>query len=267
MSTGSLTEEYYFDPKNYQICAHQEDTSGGWREIGIAYCRSDPSDWMIEADTGGAMLPSFKLQFAGNDTACSNHIFLTSLVPDSEWVDTAVSATTAIHWVPMSQGMWDQYTVTTEIATQDQSTCQMESLEQIAMVFPAVSANPDTTMVRDYVLEFYGVYTSQPLGSPSVEERIDPVFTYDLEIKQIRPFSRRAAIFYQVPRSSNVSLKLYDASGRLVRTFVSEQVSIGKYSIDWDGTDKQGARLGSGTYFFRIIANDFNRTQKLVIID
>jgi len=83
----------------------------------------------------------------------------------------------------------------------------------------------------------------------------------------MRPFSRTATISYQVPRSTHVSLALYDVSGRLVKSFVKEEITRGKYSIQWNGTDAKGAKLSSGIYFFRITAGSFNKTQKLVILE
>jgi len=99
MSTGLEPVEDYIDPKRNKVCTFQEDTSGNWIPIGEAYTRGYPSEWLIKAveDTGAAMLPSFKLQFAGEDTACINYIMLVSLL-DSGWTDTTISPTMALQW-------------------------------------------------------------------------------------------------------------------------------------------------------------------------
>jgi len=66
----------------------------------------------------------------------------------------------------------------------DDTICVLEPSEQLPVVFSVVPSHRDTSMVRDYVLESYGVYSSEliPPGSPGVEEK-EPVFTYAFNVK------------------------------------------------------------------------------------
>lgn len=62
-------------------------------------------------------------------------------------------------------------------------------------------------------------------------------------------------LLYIIPRnagSQNVSLKIYDVSGRLVRTLVSGTQAPGPYPVVWDGRDDAGRGVGSGNYFARL---------------
>ncbi len=80
------------------------------------------------------------------------------------------------------------------------------------------------------------------------------------------PFNPRTAIKYSVPRSGAVDLRIYDLQGRLVRTLVQSDVVAGDHSCNWDGTADAGVRVGSGTYFVRLVTRDGESVTKLSLI-
>ena len=49
-----------------------------------------------------------------------------------------------------------------------------------------------------------------------------------------------------------MSLKIYDAAGRLVRTLAEGPEGVGDHSVSWDGRDDSGAAMSSGVYFYRL---------------
>jgi flagellar hook assembly protein FlgD len=68
---------------------------------------------------------------------------------------------------------------------------------------------------------------------------------------------------------TKVSLKLYDMSGRLVRTLLetkAQGLEPGAYDLLWDGKGDRGMKLASGVYFYRLEAEDFQASKKLVLI-
>ncbi|HID92983.1 MAG TPA: T9SS type A sorting domain-containing protein [bacterium (Candidatus Stahlbacteria)] len=67
-------------------------------------------------------------------------------------------------------------------------------------------------------------------------------------------------------RSSLVSLRIYDLTGRLVRTLVDEQQKPGYYKVTWNGKDDSGSAVAPGVYFYRLIADDYSSTKKTVIL-
>ncbi|MCF7824972.1 MAG: FG-GAP-like repeat-containing protein [Candidatus Marinimicrobia bacterium] len=80
------------------------------------------------------------------------------------------------------------------------------------------------------------------------------------------PFNPTTTILYGLPESSNVSLILYDISGRRVKTLVSESQPAGWFDIEWNGTDDKGRPVGSGTYIARIQAGSFIDVMKMVYL-
>jgi len=73
-------------------------------------------------------------------------------------------------------------------------------------------------------------------------------------------------ISYSLPRTAPISIKIYDASGRLVRTLVWGTEEAGEYTISWDGSDDRGRALSSGVYFARLEAGTEQRLAKIVLL-
>jgi hypothetical protein len=80
------------------------------------------------------------------------------------------------------------------------------------------------------------------------------------------PFSSTTTIRYALPIDSNVSLKIYDITGRVVRTLVDGEQKAQYYTINWDGRANTGEKAASGIYFTRMVAGKFVATQKTVLL-
>jgi flagellar hook assembly protein FlgD len=62
-----------------------------------------------------------------------------------------------------------------------------------------------------------------------------------------------------------VSVKVYDAMGRVVRDLVGEHMDAGRYSATWDGRAADGRRIANGVYFCKLVTAVGDRQQKIVI--
>ncbi len=84
---------------------------------------------------------------------------------------------------------------------------------------------------------------------------------YSLSQNYPNPFNPTTKINYSIPVNAKVTLNIYSITGELVTTLVDEDLTAGNYTIDFDAS-----KLASGTYFYRIIANDFVQTKKMLLI-
>ena len=75
------------------------------------------------------------------------------------------------------------------------------------------------------------------------------------------PFNPVTTIEYQLPVDAKVMLKVYDILGSEVATLVNEQREAGYYKLSF-----YGSHLASGTYFFRLSANDFVQIKKMILM-
>jgi hypothetical protein len=70
---------------------------------------------------------------------------------------------------------------------------------------------------------------------------------------------------FVVPSASRVSLKVYDVQGRVVRALMDQDAEAGPFSAQWDGRADDGARMGRGVYFARLVAGGQTSERKLVL--
>jgi parallel beta-helix repeat protein len=85
------------------------------------------------------------------------------------------------------------------------------------------------------------------------------------------PFNPETWIPYQLAEDVDVSITIYDVSGKLVRILRLGQKSSGFYmtkstSACWDGRDELGQKVASGVYFYTLQAGDFRATRKMIIL-
>ena len=80
------------------------------------------------------------------------------------------------------------------------------------------------------------------------------------------PFNPSTRIEYGLVSPERVSLRIYDASGRLVRTLVGGGRDAGRHVETWDGRNMRGETMASGVYFYRLVAGDFTETRKMILL-
>jgi photosystem II stability/assembly factor-like uncharacterized protein len=75
------------------------------------------------------------------------------------------------------------------------------------------------------------------------------------------PFNPSTNINYSVPKTSIVTIKVYNILGKELTTLVNEEKSAGNYSVKFNGK-----QLSSGIYFYKMQAGNFVETKKLVLM-
>ncbi len=99
-------------------------------------------------------------------------------------------------------------------------------------------------------------------GPSGISHNLDFVpKTYSLSQNYPNPFNPSTQIQFGLPKSGNVKLIVYDILGREVKTLVNEYRTAGTYQIAFDASS-----LASGVYFYKIEANDFVQTKKMLLV-
>ncbi len=80
------------------------------------------------------------------------------------------------------------------------------------------------------------------------------------------PFNPSTTIAYAIPRAGRVTLRVFDVTGRLVRTLVSGARPAGRHDVTWDGRDAGGRAVASGAYYYRLDAPGYAATRKMMLI-
>ena len=128
-----------------------------------------------------------------------------------------------------------------------------------------VTAEPTGLLVDpdDWILD------EQTLAPTSVDFGPEVAASQSLRLNVPRPnpFDTWTKLDYYLPAESDVSLTVYDVTGRTVRTLASGREHAGSRTIAWDRRDDGGARVAAGVYWIRLEAGVEERTVKAVVLD
>ncbi len=91
-----------------------------------------------------------------------------------------------------------------------------------------------------------------------------PLTTY-MEQNYPNPFNPSTTIKFGLKSPTDVTLRVYDVSGRLVREIVKENRPAGTYKESWNGRNYTGKEAASGVYFYRLKAGDFIESKKMIL--
>ncbi len=80
------------------------------------------------------------------------------------------------------------------------------------------------------------------------------------------PFNPVTTIAYDVPEDAHVAIRIYDVTGRLVRTLLDGKIAGGRREVVWDGRNDSGDPVGSGVYFCAMVAGKFRTSTKMLLL-
>jgi len=101
--------------------------------------------------------------------------------------------------------------------------------------------------------------TARPIGIKNVETNIPKIFC--LSQNYPNPFNPSTKIKYDIPKTSQVTIKVFDLIGREVTTLVNEIKQPGSYEAEFNASN-----FASGVYFYRIEAGNYVNVKKMVLV-
>jgi hypothetical protein len=92
------------------------------------------------------------------------------------------------------------------------------------------------------------------------------IYRWALEQNAPNPFLSGTTIRFEVARAADVSIRVYNSMGQLVRVLGDRRLEPGRHSVRWDGTNASGERVSSGVYFYRMATPDFVSMRKMIVL-
>ena len=80
------------------------------------------------------------------------------------------------------------------------------------------------------------------------------------------PFNMDTRIRYDLPESGMITISVYDARGKKVKTLIRETKSPGQHSIHWNGTDQANQVVPSGIYIVKMVTDSYTGQVKVLLI-
>jgi len=80
------------------------------------------------------------------------------------------------------------------------------------------------------------------------------------------PFNPTTRMKFDLPKRAHVTLTVYNVLGQRVATLVEEELAADSYEVEWNGRSDGGNSVASGIYFYRLTADDFVMTKKMMLL-
>lgn len=101
-------------------------------------------------------------------------------------------------------------------------------------------------------------------GQPAADGRPE---SFALAAEGGGTFSGRVTVRFDLPETDEVTVRIYDTQGRLVRTIAQTEHPAGRYRATWDGRDSRGREVAAGSYIVRFISRNHDGEEKLVKVE
>ncbi len=98
------------------------------------------------------------------------------------------------------------------------------------------------------------------------DEQLGLPIAFDLEQNYPNPFNPTTTIEYALKERVDVSLKVYNVLGQLVRTLVNANQVAGFKKVNWDAKADDGTSVASGIYIYRLEAGSFVESKKMILL-
>jgi hypothetical protein len=104
-----------------------------------------------------------------------------------------------------------------------------------------------------------------PNASALEDEEIIPLTTR-LHRNYPNPFNPSTTIAFDLAKTSDLSLIIYNVLGQKVTSLYNGSKEAGRHQVTWDGTNKFGQQVGTGVYFVEMKAGDYTSSHKMLLI-
>lgn len=114
---------------------------------------------------------------------------------------------------------------------------------------------------------FLRVISGDGLGVRIVHDRVIVPSDFELHPNYPNPFNPATTFSFTLPLDKRVSVRIYDVTGRLVRTLVNDEMySEGTHNVTWDGLGNSGRPVASGNYFYTLEWGQFRHARQMILI-
>ena len=100
----------------------------------------------------------------------------------------------------------------------------------------------------------------------SLEDFAELPNRFELGNNYPNPFNPSTTIHFSIAENTNVILEVFNSLGERVSTITNDFYTPGQYTVNWNSTDDFGRQVNSGIYYYRIVANNFTETKRMILL-
>ncbi len=119
----------------------------------------------------------------------------------------------------------------------------------------------------EYILSSSGtIEFSSQIDEIILEKENNFPTKFELMQNYPNPFNPSTNIQFYLPDESDVTLKIFDLSGKMINTLISERLETGFHNVIWNGLDRSGSMVSAGMYFYEFKSEEFSQVKKMVFL-
>jgi hypothetical protein len=126
--------------------------------------------------------------------------------------------------------------------------------------------NTETDYNQGIQVRFYDQEGKEILAGTALLKIIPVPESYALGQNYPNPFNPTTTIRFELPEYAHTRIAIYDLLGREIVLLENRPFNAGYHQVVWQGRDTYGNAVPSGMYFYRMEANGFSRTRKMVFL-
>ncbi|WP_456484750.1 C25 family cysteine peptidase [Desulfurobacterium sp.] len=116
------------------------------------------------------------------------------------------------------------------------------------------------------IADSFTLHFTTSLTAISENGDLNRPITLELAPASPNPAFNSTNIRFALPSRMDISLDIYDITGRHITTLAKGTYKAGYYTVRWDGSDKNGKRLPAGLYIYMLKTGSRTLTRKLVLL-
>jgi hypothetical protein len=90
--------------------------------------------------------------------------------------------------------------------------------------------------------------------------------TFTLSQNFPNPFNPSTQIDFDIPNAGVIRIEIFNVLGQRVNSLLDNYIAAGSYTVNWDGLDQFGNQVVSGTYFYRMTAENFMAVKRMLLL-
>ncbi len=141
----------------------------------------------------------------------------------------------------------------------------VEIMDLDSFTFEKLAAGDTGKSVTDWSLEGWPLDAGE--RNPDTGATAALPASFNLGHSVPNPFNPTTRLAFELPRTAEVYLSIFDLRGRLVRKLVDGQsMAAGRHEVVWRGDDDAGRSVSGGVYFCRMQSGDFTMTRRMTLV-
>lgn len=217
--------------------------------ITLKYSPSGTMQWSYIYD-GGLNEPddaySLAVDDSGNVYVCGSTCITNSFICD-DYVVFRLNKNGTRDWIRTYNGTADWYDVAYNVLVDADRNVFVTG---VSSTEPVIGGDADIITIK---------YSQNPTGVQPISGDIPK--DYFLSQNFPNPFNPATNIKFELPKSAFTKLTVYNMLGEEVSVLVNKELQAGNYEVNWNAS-----KFSSGVYFYRLAANDYVVTKKMMLV-